>query len=201
MKKILILFAILTMIVMSGGSNVSAQTLGIDFNIVGDPIANPLDPFTVQIAGTLDPTSALFNSFAFELQYNESVLDINSASISSTNWPFQTITSQSDADGEIQMGGQQFSSGLPSGTLWAEIVFEFESLNSSSNLSLFPHPDTGVWETVTINPVETISGQFLNTDDSPKFVYNISNVPIPSTILLLGGGLVALVGLRRRKSS
>jgi hypothetical protein len=29
---------------------------------------------------------------------------------------------------------------------------------------------------------------------------DFSNVPIPSTILLLGGGLVALVGLRRRRS-
>jgi hypothetical protein len=30
---------------------------------------------------------------------------------------------------------------------------------------------------------------------------NVNNVPIPSTILLLGGGLAALVGLRRRRSS
>jgi hypothetical protein len=31
--------------------------------------------------------------------------------------------------------------------------------------------------------------------------YSITAIPIPSTILLLGGGLAALVGLRRRKSS
>ena len=38
---------------------------------------------------------------------------------------------------------------------------------------------------------------------TPDFVdasINVSAVPIPSTILLLGGGLVALVGLRRRRS-
>jgi hypothetical protein len=38
-------------------------------------------------------------------------------------------------------------------------------------------------------------------DFQPNSSVNFNAVPIPSTILLLGGGLIGLVGLRRRKSS
>jgi len=72
-------------------------------------------------------------------------------------------------------------------SLTAGSMFTVESfdINSSSESSgLYPGPVN-----ITSNP--TADG----------LVYTASQVPIPSAILLLGGGLIGLVGLRRRKSS
>jgi hypothetical protein len=47
---------------------------------------------------------------------------------------------------------------------------------------------------------DSITYDFVVLDDLISYK-GVNAVPIPSTILLLGGGLAALVGLRRRKSS
>jgi hypothetical protein len=60
-----------------------------------------------------------------------------------------------------------------------------------------------------INPLNDSLTNLLNTDlrlseewiAADHQIVTISQIPIPSTILLLGGGLAVLVGLRRRKSA
>ena len=52
----------------------------------------------------------------------------------------------------------------------------------------------------SLSPVTISEVQLVNADFSDGGTVSFNVVPIPSTILLLGGGLVALVAVRRRRS-
>jgi hypothetical protein len=88
---------------------------------------------------------------------------------------------------------------LSTPVLLGSIDFQFTGIGTS-NLSILEFPNSGLANFTSGMGID-LDGQLLDGSSNPVFTTEISNVPIPGSILLLGSGLVGLIGMARRKRS
>ena len=196
MKKVLILsIALLMLVAMSG--TVPAASLDLSFGVIGDPVANPLDPFVVEIfAQSVDDIGdTTLQGMGFDLQYDSALLNVTGANVA-PSWSLP-IAPNFATDGSVTMGAGVFPAiDTASGPLkLGDITFVFEAIGTSS-LTIFEYPVSGL-ANFTSGPGQDLDFLLAGGD----VIGQISNVPIPGSILLLGSGLVGLIGMARRKRS
>jgi hypothetical protein len=111
-----------------------------------------------------------------------------------------TLGSVSDSPRLSKFGSSDFGSLFSPFTetpLMDGTLFSFDYTGTINGLYLVQFPDYSAQDLYQSGDIFLASSNF--TGENTGAIFNA--VPIPSTILLLGGGLAALVGLRRRRRS
>ena len=189
MKRIIFrLLIIILVLFVPGLAVVFGQpivTIGSDSILPG---GTSLIDITLSQSNQGDPVPP--DGFSLTLGFNQAGL---SASDPTSTLPFFSIIGGSSSNNSTGRAGVFYDNpGTPLGdVILASVLFEGLAPGSypltfiNANFVGEVDADTGDFEVI---PVDLVDG-------------SITVVPIPSTILLLGGGLVALVGLRRRRRS
>jgi len=136
------------------------------------------------------PDSGLI-SMGFDIVYDQTQLEVVSAGIDSTNWYMGGVQHTSP---EIEMKGGRMKPGLSGDNIrLGTIELKCKALGISE-LWLYDSDRGGDYDDFVLANGTVLDYQIVNGVKLAE----INNVPIPSTLILLGSGLIGFLGLGRK---
>jgi len=185
MKKILFMC---TLIILVGFGTANAAQITFDLDPMGDIMLG--DSLTMDIFSTGWTSAAGLVGGTVFVSYDPTVLKVTSASVTEPDFGVPRLywdtKSETDSGTQVRLG-------------FSNLAFPTVTSDFMVGMILFEAIGVGTSGLILTTENFVAGGQVVPFEGSSGSV-NVNAVPIPSTIILLGGGLIGLIGLRRRRS-